>query len=250
MRTGGHFNLNEQELHINVLEMLAVCFGLKAFVKNSDTYVKILSDNTATIYSINKMDLNNFSTCRKIICDIWAWAEQSSMCITIAHIPGKYNDKADKESRKIREKNKEWILNKNAFEKIIQHFQFYPKIDLFTSRLNKKLAVFVLYRPDHETTYVNAFSLEWKIEFYAFPLFSLIDRFMQKISIEASIEILIVPYWSTQPWYSHLMKILIDNPILLSSTKNLLFHPTLAVHPIWKRLDLPSCLLSDENILT
>ena len=72
---------------------------------------------------------------------------------------GKYIEEADKECQKIREKYTEWILNKNVFEKIRQHFQFYPKIDHFASRLNKQLPVFVSYRPDPEATYVNAFSL-------------------------------------------------------------------------------------------
>ena len=75
MRTGGQFSLNEQQLHINVSELLAAFFALKAFVKNSDTHVKILSDNTTTVYDINKMDSNNSSTCHKIICDIWDWAK-------------------------------------------------------------------------------------------------------------------------------------------------------------------------------
>ena len=191
------------------------------FVRNSDAHVKILSDNTKKVYGLNKMGSNNFNKCHKIIGDIWGWTEQNNIWITAAHILGKYNEVADKESRKIRKKDKEWILNKKVFEKFIQHFQFSPKTDLFASRLNKQPPVFVSYRPDADATYVNAFNLEWKIEFYAFPTFSLIGRIIQKISIEASTGILIVPNWPTQPWYPHLMKILIDTPILLPSTQNL-----------------------------
>ena len=99
------------------------------------------------------------------------------------------------------------MLNKSVFEKIIQHFQFYLKIDLCASRLNKQLPVSVSYRPDPEATYVNTFGFEWKIGFYAFPPFSLIGRITQKISTEASTGISIVLNWPTQPWYSHLQKI-------------------------------------------
>ena len=52
--------LNEQQLYINVLELLAAFSGLQAFVKTSDTHVKILSDNTMT----------QSNTCHKIIYDI------------------------------------------------------------------------------------------------------------------------------------------------------------------------------------
>ena len=79
--------------------------------------------------------------------------------------------------------------------------------------LNEQLPVFLLYTPDPEATYVNAFSLEWKIAFYAFLPPSLIGRVIQKISIKASTGILIVQNWSIQLCYSHLMKILIDTPI-------------------------------------
>ena len=87
---------------------MAAFLGLKAFVKNSDTRVKILSDNTATVYGINKIGSKNYNTCHKITCDIWDWTEQNNIWTTAAYIPGKYNDDADKESRKIRERDKEW----------------------------------------------------------------------------------------------------------------------------------------------
>ena len=87
---------------------MAAFLGLKAFVKNSDTRVKILSDNTATVYGINKIGSKNSNTCHKITCDIWDWTEQNNIWTTAAYIPGKYNDDADKESRKIRERDKEW----------------------------------------------------------------------------------------------------------------------------------------------
>ena len=70
MTSSGQFSLNEQQLYINTLKLLAAFFSLKAFVKNSDTHVKILSDNTATVYDINRMGSNNSNTCHKIICDI------------------------------------------------------------------------------------------------------------------------------------------------------------------------------------
>ena len=52
--------LNEQQLYINVLELLAAFSGLQASVKTSDTHVKTLSDNTTT----------QSNTCHKIIYDI------------------------------------------------------------------------------------------------------------------------------------------------------------------------------------
>ena len=56
-------------------------------MKNSDTHVNILSDNTTTGYGIDKMSTDNSNTCRKIICDIWDWVEQSNIWIIASHIP-------------------------------------------------------------------------------------------------------------------------------------------------------------------
>ena len=96
----------------------------------SDAHVKILSDNTTIVYGLDKMGWSNFNTCYKIICDIWDWAEQNNIWITSAIIPGKYNDEAEKESQRLRGKDNGWMLNKNAFEKVIQHFQVFPKIEI------------------------------------------------------------------------------------------------------------------------
>ena len=68
-------------------------------MKNSDTHVKFLSDNTTTVYGINKMGSNNSNTYHKTICDICDGAEQNNIWITAVHIPGKYNEEADKESQ-------------------------------------------------------------------------------------------------------------------------------------------------------
>ena len=72
----------------------------------------------------------------------------------------------------------------------------------------------------------------------------------KKISIVTSTGILIASSWSTQLCYSHLMKILIETPILLPFRKNLLVLLTLVVQPNWKMLDLLVCLVSGKNIWT
>ena len=82
--------------------MLAAFLGLKAFAQKSDTRVKILSNNTGTVYGINKMGSNNSNTCHKIVYNIWDWAKQNNIWITAAYVPGKYDEEADRESRKKR----------------------------------------------------------------------------------------------------------------------------------------------------
>ena len=138
----------------------------------------------------------------------------------------------------------------NVFEKIVQHFQFYPKTDLFASRLKKQLPGFASYRPDPEATYINAFSLEWKIELCAFsPFFFNWQNYTKNNNWGKCRNIN-----CTKLAHAALVFSLNENshysPILSPSRKNLLVHPALAVHPNCKKLDLLACLASGKNILT
>ena len=75
IRTGGTFKLDEMEYHSNIKELLAAKFSLKTFLKVSDAYITLLSDNTTTVHGINNMHSNKFDLFHSIIFEICAWAE-------------------------------------------------------------------------------------------------------------------------------------------------------------------------------
>ena len=104
------------------------------------------------------MHSNKSDLCHSIISEIWAWAEDKNIWITASYIPGKENYDADAESRK-KQTELEWMLNPKISMKIISKFKFQPEVDLFASRLNAQLPVFVSYYPDLEAMYINAFSI-------------------------------------------------------------------------------------------
>ena len=60
--TDGQFAPDESLLHINVLELKAVLFGLKRLY--SQTHIKELSDNTTAVCAIN-----NMGSCKSLLCD-------------------------------------------------------------------------------------------------------------------------------------------------------------------------------------
>ena len=69
-------------------------------------------------------------------------------------------------------------LTKKNLQKL---FQFQPEADLFASRLNSQLSVFVLYHPDPEATHINVFSISWQDRpFYAFPPFAVIGKVLHE----------------------------------------------------------------------
>ena len=235
-------------MQTNSLELLAAKFRLNTFIKTHNVHVKLLSDNSTTVHGINRMGSSRSVSCNAIIFEIWEWVEKHNIWITAAHTSGKQNVEAGKESRRKNEKDKEWMLNREVFKQIIKQCDMYPKIDLFASRLNTQLPVFVPYRPDPDAKIIDAFSIKWTESFYAFPPFSIIGRVVQKITLEESTGLLIVPFWPTQPWYSSLLKILIGVPTILPCRKDLLIHLTeKSTHPIWQRLTLLVCPVSGKD---
>ena len=112
---------------------------------------------------------------------------------------------ADKESR-AKHSDTEWKLNPELFDRIVTIWGTFS-VDLFASRLNYQFKPFASWRPDPETMAIDAFSLDWREQyFYAFPPFSLINsRVLQKVEQDQSKGIIIVPMWNTQVWFPRLL---------------------------------------------
>ena len=124
-----------------------------------------------------------------------------------------------------------------------------PCIDLFASRLNHQVAAYVAWKPDPDAVAVDSLSIQWDYNLlYAFPPFSLIGLVLRRIELENREVIVVVPYWTTQPWFSKLMKMLIDCPFVLPRRK-LLTRPTLEQHSL-PRLDLIACRVSGNSCKT
>ena len=119
-------------------------------------------------------------------------------------------------------------------------------IHLFASRLNFKVPQYVSWRPDPGAQFINAFLMDWKPHyFYAFPPFSVIVNCLQKIEQDQSTGLLIAPLWTTQPWFTLLLNLLSDHPLVLPQSDTLLVQPhSNTVHALSKRLQLIACKVS------
>jgi hypothetical protein len=246
---GGRWTPSEANHHINYLEMLAVFFALKAFqTQLCGKHVCIRIDNMTAVSDIGKMGTSHSRKRNNLTREIWNWCIKHGIFITTAHIPGAENVAADAESRKVRDQI-EWALDPDTFKQGTLRLGVQPVIDLFASRLNYKLKPFVAYQPDPEA--VNAFTISWKpYLFYAFPPFSIITLVLQKIREEQSTGLLVVPNWPTQPWWPYLMRMVIQNPVVLPKTKRMLVLPTKPdlVHPLHPKLTLLMCHISGDPL--
>lgn len=244
--TGGRWNEQELQLHINEQELLAVLFALKSLCKKiSCAHVHILSDNTTTVCYINAMGGSKSRSCNKITREIWFWCINKEIWLSASHIPGSKNTVADRCSRVFND-HTEWMLNPKIFNKISTLWGPFD-IDIFAPRLNKQLPKYVAWKPDPNAEFIDAFSVNLnKFYFYAFPPFSVISRVLQKIQKEKAEGVMVVPVWPTQTWYTSLLELLVDVPRIIQKEQGLLKLPHSEEKHSMK-ITLMACRVSGSN---
>ena len=89
--TNGTWSSHEANLHINVLELKAVLYGLKSLVHVTNTHIKVLSDNTIAVCTINRMGTCHSNPCNAVVHLIWQWAISKIIWLSATHIPGVEN---------------------------------------------------------------------------------------------------------------------------------------------------------------
>ena len=131
-------------------------------------------DNTTSCSYINKLG-GKTTELDMISRDIWFWCIDRHIHLSAAHVPGKDNCEADEESR-IENDDTEWSLTECTFAAI---HELYPEmsVDLFASRINKKLDRYVAGRPDPNALAVDDFTMTWNNDFFLyFPPFQLVAK--------------------------------------------------------------------------
>ena len=241
--TGGCWGTDDVA-HINVLELKAVLFGLKALcgsVRNET--IKVYSDNSTTVSCVNRKGSAK-EDCNEIARNIWLWCLEMDNKVIAMHIPGVENTRADFQSRKRR--IVEWKLNSDIFKMLNEMWGPFD-IDLFASRLTKQVDVYMSWHPDPGAVAVNALHNEWLYgNMYCFPPYNLIPLIIRKVRAEEVTITLIAPYWTKQVWYPTLMKMLVKVPVLLPH-EDTIVNPVNPSKKVDIKLRLMACVISGKS---
>ncbi|KAL4225084.1 hypothetical protein ACF0H5_015778 [Mactra antiquata] len=248
----GRWTAVESVHDINYLELLAMFYALKSLYNNlRDEHISIQSDNVCAVSYIN-----NFGGLQSVILDdlakeIWNWCIVRNLYISAVHIQGVNNTIADHYSRVFSDSS-EWMLKQDIFNRICEQF-LTPDIDLFASRLNKRVHRFVSWFPDPFASYVDAFSISW-YQFipYLFPPFNLVGKVLNKL-VQDKVDkaILVFPYWPSQPWFPLLLNCLSSYPVRIPRHRDVLTLPHSGEpHPLSKRLKLVTAIVSGNPLKT
>ena len=173
--TGGCWNAQEAELHINSLEMLAAFYAIKAFIKNCQGISVLLRmDNMSVVTYVNRMGGTRSPLLTAQAIDLWSWCLQRKITVAAQYIPGPENVTADYLSRHLRDRT-DWVLEPTIFNCI--NSQLGPlQVDLFATRFSKQLPRFFSWRPDPEAEATDAFAQSWtNIQGFAHPPWCLIS---------------------------------------------------------------------------
>ena len=87
---------------------------------------------------------------------------------------------ADLLSRSNQVQSTEWSLHPQVFKQICLKW-FTPHVDLFTTRLNHKVPLYVSPVPDQKALDIDALNINWSgLTAYAYPPTALLHRVIQK----------------------------------------------------------------------
>ncbi|MBV2113362.1 MAG: hypothetical protein KUF82_20615 [Candidatus Thiodiazotropha sp. (ex Ctena orbiculata)] len=245
----GLWSARWKEQHINVLELRAVWLALKSFCQVvSGNHILLSTDNTTVAAYLNKEGGARSRTLSFMATKLLAWCAKRQVSLTARFVPGKLNVLADSLSRKGQIIHTEWTLHMGTLSQIF-HFWEVPHIDLFATRWNNRLPVFVSPVQDPLAWAVDAMSLSWEgMLAYAFPPFPLLLKVLLKIERENCLVILIAPLWESHPSFPILMSLLVAPAIRLPCRRDLLSQPhSRLVHPRPEVFNLHACLCCRED---
>ena len=170
-------------------------------------HIKIWSDNTTAVQSLNKLGTCRSEACHKIVVEIWEWARKHGYFLTAAHIPGIENEEADRQSRAKHNSELEWQIDSTILRKSFDKLNVMPEVDMFATRINTQLTRYYSYLPDPYSEVVDAFSISWSDCFgYMFPPFCLLGKVINKIVRDRTQAVVIAPKWPNQCWYPLILK--------------------------------------------
>ena len=179
--TGGCWSQQERMLHINVLEMTAAFFAIKAFGKHRQGLsLLLLTDNVSVVAHINYMGGTRSPLLTALVKEMWLWCLQRSITVVAQHLPGLENVTADFLSRHLSDRT-DWMLDPEIFQ-CINNRMGPIQVDLFATRFTAQVPHFFSWRPDPEAEATDAFQQVWLTRLgFPHPPWCLIARTLAKI---------------------------------------------------------------------
>ena len=222
----GLWSPHQKTLSINLRELLAVQYGLKALEHLLvGLSVALFCENTTTVAYLRRSGGTFSSTLNATAREILLWAENHHVRLLPQFIMGSSNVTADALSRPNQVIGSEWTLHQEVVDQLVHKWP--AVIDLFATSLTARLPVYFSPTFDPRAAGTDAHLQPWDdLQAYAFPPIAIIRRVLVKLRSSRNCELtFIAPFWPQREWFPDLLELLSDVPITLSSRKDLLRQP-------------------------
>ena len=239
----------EVELSINVRELLAIERALLWFAPHLvGSSVAIFADNSTAIAYLRNQGGTHSSLLNSIAQRILRWAENLPVVISPQFIMGKHNVLEDALSRPNQILGSEWTLKQEVFMDLCKRWPV--SIDLFATSQNHRCSIYFSPYHDHNALGTDALLQNWDgWQAYAFPPWSLIPAVLNKLRSSSGVLLTIIaPYWPQRPWFLDLLDLVVDGPVALPQSRDLLHQPHFhRFHLGVSRLSLHEWRLSSDS---
>ena len=218
----GLWTEKERSSHINVLELKAVHNTLDELLKPREVAL-VDSDSRSAVSYIRKMGGTRSEQLCKEAMKLWNLVLARNAWVIPNWVPGKENEKADLLSRSSMQ-TWDFSLRTEIFEAISKRW-FLPEIDLFASQECHKIPRFVSWKPCEGVTTDALNMTSWPNKCYMFPPVPLLLKTVARLMEEEVEGIVIAPNWPNALWYTMLMEMTVEGPLLLGKAKQILWDP-------------------------
>jgi len=222
----GLWSREERTLHINLLEMRAIRLALTEIQPTPWSVVLVSTDNTTVVAYINRQGGTRSHGLWEETVLLFQVIWDLQIELRARHIPGRLNVIADQLSRAGQILPTEWSLHQEAAQLLFDRWG-QPNLDLFATRHNRKLSVFVSPVPDPLALGADALSLDWEgFLAYAYPPHQILNLVLRKFrETEHCRLILVAPFWPKQQWFTELCLLAVEPPVPLPLWERLLSQP-------------------------
>ena len=226
LSAAGLWSPQQKLWHINSLELEAVVLALQEFLPlASGKHIRVHTTNTTVACYLNKQGGARSPTLSQKVESLLRWCHAHAIQISAVHISGRLNILADSLSRSKTILQTEWTLVKKVLIPVWEAW-FQPQVDLFATRYNHRLPVYVSPAPDPGALASDALSISWSgLLGYAFPPLPLMGKVLKKAREDNARLILIAPKWPAQAWFPDLLHLTHVPPLKLLVKERSLVQP-------------------------
>ena len=196
----------ERSQPIDWRELRAIQATIFHFVEDlKDQSVRVLSDNSTALACLRRQGSTHSQELYLLSRDILEFCHFHNISLIPVHIRGVLNVLADQGSRKGPIVT-EWSLDRHSFSWICHSLGFFPEVDLFATRFNTQLPLFVSPFPDKLAVAWDAMALNWNQfgSLFAFPPLGLLPETVRKLQSFQGLGFVLAPWWPTAVWFTTL----------------------------------------------